>query len=51
MVNMDKLAEYRERMQWAKENGDKESFIKYYELYKIEYEKLTGTNFDEKFSK
>lgn len=47
---MDKLAEYRERMEWAKEHGDKENFIKYYELYKKEYEALTDKSFDEEFS-
>lgn len=49
MKNMDKLAEYRERMEWAKEHNDRESFIKYYELYKKEYEILTNKNFDEEF--
>lgn len=48
---MDKLAEYRERMEWAKEHKDRENFFKYYELYKKEYERLSGKNFDEEFGK
>jgi len=48
---MDKLAEYRERMEWARENGDKEEFIKYYELYKKEYEALSNKKLDEEFCK
>ena len=46
---MDKLAEYRERMEWAKEHNDKEEFMKYYKLYKDEYKTLTHKNFDEEF--
>ena len=46
---MDKLAEFRERMDWAMEHNDRESFMKYYELYKNEYEKLSGKNFDKEF--
>ena len=46
---MDKIAEYRERALWAKEHDDREEFIKYYGLYKEEYEKLTHKNFDDEF--
>lgn len=50
-ADMDKLAEYRERMEWAKEHGDKETFMTYYELYKAEYNRLTGKDFDEEFDR
>ncbi len=45
--NLDKLAEYRERMLWAKEHNDKPLFMRYYELYKKEYESLVNKDFEE----
>lgn len=49
--NMDKIAEYREKIVWAKEHGDIENLMKYYELYKKEYKKLTEKDFEEEFGK
>ena len=48
---MDKIAEYREKIVWAKEHGDIENLMKYYELYKKEYKKLTEKDFEEEFGK
>lgn len=50
-ITLEQFAEYKVRMQIAKEVGDRKNFKKYYELVAKGYEDLTGKNFEEEMKK
>lgn len=45
-MNIEDLAEYKERMMIAKEIGDIEGIKKYYKLFIDTYKELTGKEFN-----
>ena len=46
-MKVENLAEYKERMLYAKEMGDEESLKKYYTLFCNAYKSITGKSFEE----
>lgn len=46
-MDIENIAEYKERMLIAKQQGDMENFNKYYKLFVQGYKELTGEDFEE----
>lgn len=50
-MTIEQLAEIKERMLIAKEQGNMVDFKKYYDVFVKGYEELTGENFEENMKK
>ena len=50
-MKVEELAEYKEKMLYAKNIGDEDCFKKYYSLFCNAYKQITGKDFEELLQK